>query len=146
MDDLIYKMHEVLGTALVLYHNTQGFHWNVTGESFYQAHKLFQDQYEEQFAAYDAIAENIRALDEIAPQSLVTLLKKSRIQTIEHADGVGFKDMCAALVEQHDVMIYLMNEALELAVSHKEQGLANFLGGRLEEHQKQRWMLKSSAQ
>lgn len=145
MDELIQIMRVTLGTAFALYLTTQGFHWNVEGKDFYQAHGLFGEQYEEQFAAIDKIAENIRSLDEYSPQSLVSLQSLSLIESIEYDHKMTFEEMAIYLQQAHDIMISLLNEVLVLAERENENGIANFIGGRIEEHQKQRWMLKASA-
>ena len=35
----------ILADAVVLYTKTRKFHWNVSGNSFMELHKLFEDQY-----------------------------------------------------------------------------------------------------
>lgn len=138
-------MRVTLGTAFALYLTTQGFHWNVEGKDFYQAHGLFGEQYAEQFEAIDKIAENIRSLDEYSPQSLVSLQSLSLIESIEYDRRMSFEEMATYLQQAHDIMISLLNDVLVLAERENENGIANFIGGRIEEHQKQRWMLKASA-
>lgn len=145
MDELIQMMRVTLGTAFALYLTTQGFHWNVEGRDFYQAHGLFGSQYEEQLDAIDKIAENIRSLDEYAPQSMVSLQSLSLIESLEYDHRMSFEEMSTYLMQAHDILISHMNEVLALAERENENGIANFIGGRIEEHQKQRWMLRASA-
>lgn len=144
MESLIERMREVLGTAYVLYTATHGFHWNVEGSDFYQLHKLLQDQYEDIWASLDGHAEQIRALDAYTPQSVVRMLELSRVGEPPPAPMSG-RDMMLFLVDANEVLIDLMNEALALAAEENQQGLANFLGGRIEAHQKHRWMLRATA-
>jgi starvation-inducible DNA-binding protein len=49
----------VLADATVLYTKTRIFHWNVSGNSFMELHKLFEDQYTKLELAIDEIAERI---------------------------------------------------------------------------------------
>lgn len=37
----------LLADEMVLYIKTRKFHWNVSGQSFMELHKLFQNEYEE---------------------------------------------------------------------------------------------------
>ena len=46
----------ILADEMVLYVKTRKFHWNVSGESFMELHKLFQNQYTELEETIDLIA------------------------------------------------------------------------------------------
>ena len=144
MEKLVLSMCEVLGTAMVLYMTTHGFHWNVEGPNFFELHKLLDDQYNDIWASLDDHAEHIRALDAYAPQTMTQLLKFSRLQ--EAPNGVvPARDMLLFLIEGHETLIDLMNEVFAMANEENQQGLTNFLGARIEAHQKMRWMLRASA-
>lgn len=145
METLVHTMRQALGSAFSLYLMTHGYHWNVEGGDFYQIHNLLQDQYEEQWEAIDDIAERIRALDEYAPQSLQNLLALSRIESPEYNQRLMPRDMAIALMKANEEMIVIWSEALELANAEAEHGLANFIGARIEAHQKHRWMLRATA-
>jgi starvation-inducible DNA-binding protein len=50
-----------LADAFTLYLKTHNFHFNITGEMFNSLHAMFETQYNEQWMAFDEIAERIRA-------------------------------------------------------------------------------------
>lgn len=52
----------VLADAVILYTKTRKFHWNVSGESFMEYHKLFEAHYKELEEAIDEVAERISKL------------------------------------------------------------------------------------
>ena len=52
----------ILADEVVLYTKTRKFHWNVSGESFMELHKLFQSQYTELEETIDSVAERISKL------------------------------------------------------------------------------------
>ena len=52
----------VLATEMTLYIKTRKAHWNVTGESFMELHKLFENQYKQLEESIDEIAERIGKL------------------------------------------------------------------------------------
>jgi starvation-inducible DNA-binding protein len=54
--------HQVLSDAILLYTKTRKFHWNVSGNSFMELHKLFEKQYKILEEAIDEIAERINKL------------------------------------------------------------------------------------
>ena len=57
----------------------QNFHWNVTGETFLSLHQLFQEIYEDHFAAQDDIAERIKALDGVADGNLARMIERAYV-------------------------------------------------------------------
>lgn len=52
----------LLADEMVLYIKTRKFYWNVSGQSFMELHKLFQDEYVELEEIIDLIAERINKL------------------------------------------------------------------------------------
>ena len=52
----------VLADEMALYIKTRKAHWNVTGESFMELHKLFENQYKQLEESIDEIAERIGKL------------------------------------------------------------------------------------
>ena len=144
MENLIKHMREVLGTAFVIYTTTHVYHWNVEGPMFYEYHKLLELQYNEIWESLDDIAEHIRTLDAYTPQSLSRMVELSRVEEALPAP-TGTHDMFTGLVMAHEIMCDLLLETLKIAESEGQEGLVNFLGGRIEAHQKHRWMLRASA-
>ncbi|HOZ50460.1 MAG TPA: DNA starvation/stationary phase protection protein, partial [Chitinophagaceae bacterium] len=55
-------LEAILADEMVLYIKTRKFHWNVSGNSFMELHKLFQEQYTELENTIDLIAERINKL------------------------------------------------------------------------------------
>lgn len=55
-------LSKVLADAVILYIKTRKFHWNVSGNSFMELHKLFEEQYEKLEHSIDEIAERINKL------------------------------------------------------------------------------------
>jgi starvation-inducible DNA-binding protein len=66
---LVEALSQVLANTFILSVKTQGFHWNVTGPTFYMLHSMFEEQYEELWPDGDTIAERIRAPGSTVPGS-----------------------------------------------------------------------------
>ena len=58
----VHLLAILLADEMVLYIKTRKFHWNVSGESFMELHKLFEKQYSGLEITIDAIAERINQL------------------------------------------------------------------------------------
>mgnify|MGYP006173260077 CR=1 FL=1 len=66
--DVAQELSKVLADSFAVYLKTHGYHWNVRGPEFFSLHNMLEQQYRDQWAALDDIAERIRALGELAPQ------------------------------------------------------------------------------
>jgi DNA-binding ferritin-like protein (oxidative damage protectant) len=68
-------LSSVLSDAILLYTKTRKFHWNVSGNSFMELHKLFEKQYKILEEAIDEIAERINKLGTKTPGTMQEFLQ-----------------------------------------------------------------------
>ena len=132
----------VLADTYALYFKTHIYHWNVTGPRFHDLHALFELQYNELWAATDVIAERIRALGVLAPNSYASMGATATVAaeaTQENADA-----MLADLLAGHEAVVATIRSALELAAEHGDEATTDVLTPRLTEHEKAAWMLRST--
>jgi len=121
---------------------TQFFHWNVTGQDFYQYHELFGKIYEEVQEASDTIAELIRQLDEVAPGSLGRF---KELTTINDADSVpDIKSMVNVLEQDNRIVLASLLTAYKIAEEMGELGISNEIQDRISAHEKHGWFLRAS--
>ncbi len=144
IENLVEGMRITLGTAFSLYTSTHCAHWNVEGSDFFELHKMLELQYEDIWDSLDAIAEHLRTLDAYTPMSMSRLIELSRADELPPAP-IGARELLIHLMRGNEAMIAILNETLHIATDADEQGLINFLAGRIEAHQKHRWMLRASA-
>lgn len=131
----------LLADTYSLYLKTHSFHWNVTGPHFNSLHTMFQTQYNELWLAADEIAERIRVLDVFAPGSYSQF---GKLTTIKEEPGVpDWKDMVAQLAAGHDIAAATARAAIKAADEAGDEGTADIVTGRLKEHEKTAWMLRS---
>ncbi len=134
-------LSRLLADTYTLYLKTHGFHWNVTGPMFNTLHLMFETQYNQLWTALDAIAERIRALDQVAPGSGAQFAALSSIR--EETGVPGWKDMVQQLVEGHETAARTAREAFRLAERASDQPTADLVTQRMQEHEKSAWMLRS---
>jgi starvation-inducible DNA-binding protein len=141
MEILIEMMRKVLADAYAFQLKANNYHWNVEGPNFPQYHKFLGKLYEEVFAATDAIAEQIRALDAYAPGSFTRFLELTDIECeMTIPSGV---EMVRRLSSDNEKVLATLNMAFKLANELDKQGLADYLAGRIDAHNKHGWMLRS---
>ena len=139
---VITHLSKVLADSYSLALKTQNYHWNVQGPNFPHYHAMFEEQYDELFAAIDEIAERIRALDAIAPGSYQEF---SKLTVIKPGNG-NFSDseMVEDLFAGHQLLINTLEKAVAAGEKAKDQGTVDLLSGRVSSHEKTSWMLKST--
>lgn len=141
------SLDNMLADAFTLYLMTHQFHWNVTGPMFNTLHAMFEEQYTEQWAALDEIAERIRALGFPAPGSFAEL---SRLTSIKCAPGLDrtpdWKAMVTQLLQANEAVCRTARAASAVADDVDDEPTEGLLVGRLQVHEKNAWMLRSLLQ
>ena len=131
----------LLATQYAFVIKAQFFHWNVEGPDFAQLHEFFGNMYEEVYGALDATAEYIRILEEYTPGSFERFQELSLITGQIKVPRARL--MLQELLEDNQTLIDLLNECFGSAEQENQQGIADFIAGRIDSQGKHGWMLKS---
>lgn len=131
----------IYSTMMVFSVKARGFHHNVEGPNFPQYHAFLDDLYTEVYGATDQAAELIRQLDSYAPGSMSRFLELSIIG--EQTKIPRAELMIAELFDDNEKIVALLKESFTVAEEENEQGIADFIAGRIDSHGKHRWMLRS---
>ncbi|MGN6091867.1 MAG: Dps family protein [Luteibacter jiangsuensis] len=135
------QLARLLADTYSLYLKTHNFHWNVTGPQFNSLHAMFETQYNALWLAADEVAERIRILDIFAPGSYSQFAK---LTSIKEESGVPeWKEMVAQLVEGHEIAAATSRDTIKAAEAVGDEGTADMVTGRLKDHEKTAWMLRS---
>jgi starvation-inducible DNA-binding protein len=141
METLIEIMKKVLADTFAMYLKAHNYHWNVEGPNFPQYHEFFGNLYEELHDAVDPIAEEIRSLQAYAPGSFTRFLELTEIE--DELNVPMSIEMANRLLMDNEKVLNTLNVAFKLADNFDKQGLADFLAGRIDVHNKHGWMLRS---
>lgn len=147
---VIELLQQLLANTYLLYIQTQGAHWNITGNDFPQLHTLFQTQYTELQLAVDIIAEHIRTYGAPAPGSafdfikLATFKEATFISDLAYEGNVGSEFLLQTLVDQHNATIEVATHLGEITANaiHTQ----NLAADRIDAHEKAVWMLSTTLQ
>ena len=132
----------VLSSEMTLYIKTRKSHWNVTGESFMELHKLFENQYKQTEEVIDEIAERIGKLGH---KTIGTMIEFSKLSIVKESPGryLITKDILKELLRDHEtIIIQLRKDIEECAGKNKDAGTADFLTGIMEQHETTAWILR----
>jgi starvation-inducible DNA-binding protein len=139
--DLVSELKDLLGDVVVFKFLAHGFHWNVTGINFQQFHSFFGDIYADADDSIDPIAENIRKVNATAPFLLSDYIEEYPEEyNTTSTDPIELSKVL--YMANQDVQESLQC-AYDCAVKYNEQGIANFLAERLDQHAKWQWQLRS---
>lgn len=132
----------LLGDEMTLYVKTRKFHWNVSGESFMELHKLFQAQYTELEETIDLVAERINKL---GGKTIGTMKEFGEHSRLKESPGKypSQKDMLKELLSDHEaVSVELRKDVETCAQKNNDAGTADLLTGFLQQHEAAAWVLR----
>jgi starvation-inducible DNA-binding protein len=131
----------LLGSTYGFLFKAQNFHWNVEGPDFPQLHKMFDEIIEDVEGSIDKTAEYIRILNDYVPAGFMPFAKLSVIK--DQTEILTSYEMVSELYEDNLKMIKVLNTIFEVADRENEQGIADFIAGRIDAHGKHKWFLRS---
>jgi starvation-inducible DNA-binding protein len=132
----------LLATSYAFVIKAQNFHWNVEGPDFPQYHKFLGDLYSEVYEnAIDQTAEYIRVLGSYTPGSIARFSELSQISDQTKIPRAEL--MIAELYEDNDKILNMWKQVFPMAEEANEQGIADFIAGRIDAHGKWGWQLRS---
>jgi starvation-inducible DNA-binding protein len=132
----------LLATSYAFVIKAQNFHWNIEGPDFPQYHGFLGDLYGEVYSnAIDQTAELIRQLDSYTPGSITRFAELSQIPDQTKIPRAEL--MMAELYQDNQKLLEMWKAAFPLAEEANEQGIADFIAGRIDAHGKWGWQLRS---
>ena len=135
-------LNNTLADTYTLYMKTHAYHWNVTGPQFHTLHVMFEEQYNEMWAALDEIAERVRALGVFAPTSGKQFADLTAIDNAD-ASPPASTSMVQRLLCDHETLIKRARDALSIAEEAGDAASADLLTVRIQTHEKTAWMLRA---
>lgn len=140
--ELASKLAKLLADVVTAKFIFQGYHWNVLGPDFGEYHEFFGELYEDLESSIDPLAENILKSGFPAPYLLKDFLELSTIQE-ERLDGTSPKFLLDSALRVTCDLLDCYLDAYTIADSCNEQGVADFLAGRIDAHKKWKWQIKA---
>jgi starvation-inducible DNA-binding protein len=138
----IASLSSILADEMTLYIKIRKFHWNISGNSFMELHKLFEYQYKQIEESIDEIAERISKLGGKAIGTMKEFSELSRLKENPN-QYPSQKDMIQELVKDHEtIIIQLRKDITVFDEENNDAGSADFVTGLMEKHETMSWMLR----
>jgi starvation-inducible DNA-binding protein len=132
------KLNELLADYSIFYQNIRGYHWNITGDKFFELHDKLQELYEDLFVKIDEVAERIKTLGHTPNHQFSVYQKLAKVkESTEVSDGV--KDVKDTL-ESFKIIITLQREILDLSADANDEGTNALMSDYISELEKLVWM------
>ncbi|RED11892.1 Dps family protein [Pontivivens insulae] len=139
--EVVEGLHQALADLSVTTKKAQFFHWNVTGMSFGSLHALFEEIYNDHFAAQDEVAERIRALGAFTEGSYAEALDRTTVS--EAKTVVSAEQMVEDMAVSQETISAALKELAEAATSNGDPLTEDLAIGRAQVHEKFAWILRA---
>ncbi|MDB5208592.1 MAG: Ferritin Dps family protein [Flavisolibacter sp.] len=135
---LANKLNSLLANYQVFYMNARGFHWNITGEKFFELHAKFEELYNDLVMKVDEVAERILTLGHTP---LHTFSDYTSLTTVKEAKNVSNgKEAMQSILDSFRVLIALQREIAETADETGDEGTSALMSDYIREQEKTVWM------
>ncbi|WP_266202532.1 Dps family protein [Pontibacter kalidii] len=132
------KLNRLLANYQLFYINARGFHWNISGNKFFELHAKFEELYNDAIVKVDEIAERILTLGHTPFHSFSSYLENATIQEVSNvSDGdVAVREVLSAF----KVLIEAERELLTLSADADDEGTNALMSDYIREQEKLVWM------
>jgi starvation-inducible DNA-binding protein len=133
------KLNLLLANYQLYYQNLRNFHWNISGENFFDLHDKFEELYNDARLKIDEIAERLLTLRLRPMSTLSAYLDAAEVQ--EAGKVIDSRVMVERILEDHQVLIRNMRDVIAAADDITDEGTIDMIGGFLSALEKKSWML-----
>lgn len=144
LQGVVANLNDLLSNYHIYYQNLRNFHWNVTGQHFFDLHVKFEELYNDARIKIDEIAERVLTLRHKPTALFSDYLAQSEIS--EAAVTTDAYPMVKTILENHKILIAKMRIVIESAGEAKDEGTVDIMGSFLENLEKSSWMLDAWSQ
>ena len=132
----------ILADEMILYIKYRKFHWNVSGESFMELHKLFEDHYTQLEKIIDEVAERISKLGGKTIGTTAEFAKHTRLKENPNKYP-NQKDMMSELLADNESLIAEIRKDIDTCSDENhDAGTADLFTRILQQHETMAWILR----
>ena len=139
--NLEQNLNELLSDLNVFYRKLQNYHWNVTGQDFFQSHSKLEELYNEINEQIDEVAEHILILGEEPLGTLKDYLEKTNITEAENKK-IKSQEVFQTILIDYKKLLEKVTEIKEKADEQKEYSTSALMDDYILDYSKIIWMLK----
>ena len=138
---IVDSLNQLLADYHLYYQNLRGFHWNISGPSFFELHRQFELMYTEAQVVIDNIAERILTL---GGQPLHTMSDYLAHATIKEAKGLIDAESTVKTVHENlGLLLTLERGIVSMASKSDDEATVDMLTPLISAQEKVAWMLRA---
>jgi starvation-inducible DNA-binding protein len=135
---LAEQLNQLLANYQLFYINARGFHWNITGDKFFELHAKFEELYNDLLMKVDEVAERILTLGYTPLHTFSDYISTSTIREAKNiSDG---RKAVQNILDSFSNLISLEREILELSSEAGDEGTNALMSDYIREQEKLVWM------
>lgn len=136
--ELAELLNDLLANYSAFYQNTRGYHWNISGDKFFELHLKFEELYNDLFIKIDEVAERILTLGHTPAHKFTDYLAITRIaESNEVTDG---KKAIQEILEAFQTLLTKQRHILTLSGNINDEGTNAQMSDYIREQEKLVWM------
>lgn len=132
------KLNLLLANYQLFYINARGFHWNITGEKFFELHVKFEELYTDALVKVDEIAERVLTLGSTPLHTFSDYNKVAKIK--EAKDVTEGKQAVKKVLDGFSTLLEIEREILDLSSDANDEGTNALMSDYIREQEKSVWM------
>jgi starvation-inducible DNA-binding protein len=132
------NLNELLANYQMLYINTRGFHWNISGDNFFELHLKFEEIYNDAILKIDEIAERILTLGFTPLHAYSQYLNTASIK--EETNVTDGKLALGYVIDGYQTLLKIERKILNLASEAHDEGTNALMSDYIREQEKAVWM------
>ncbi len=141
-EELATKLNGLLANFQLFYINARGFHWNITGNKFFELHAKFEELYTDALVKIDEVAERILTIGYTPLHSFSDYIATS---TIKEATNISDGQRAVEIVlESFRVLLSIERDISEIAGNANDEGTSALMSDYIREQEKLVWMYSAS--
>lgn len=137
--EIVTLLNRLLSGYSVYQQKLRNFHWNVSGQDFFELHNLFEKMYTRATTETDEIAERIRLFGQKPVSTFAGYLKMSGIK--EEPAEPGSFEMAKIVLKDIRNLLETMEEVINAAQEINDNGTEFMVKSFIFKMEKEHWML-----
>jgi starvation-inducible DNA-binding protein len=135
---LAQDLNHLLAQYQIFYMNVRGFHWNISGEKFFELHAQFELLYTNLQLKIDEIAERVLTLGHTPMHSFKSYLGEAEIAASENVSA--WRPAVESVLGAFQKVISLQRNLLEKSAEIGDEGTNALMSDYIREQEKSVWM------
>ena len=137
-EELAVLLSDLLANYSIFYQNTRGYHWNITGNKFFELHLKFEELYNDLFVKIDEVAERVLTLGFNPGHKFSTYLGSAEIKESNEVSD-GYKAV-QQIIDAFKVLLKKQRVLLDLSGEIGDEGTNAMMSDYIREQEKLVWM------